>query len=88
MRLPTIPDAATTAPKKHDRRPEYGVKNRGRPKKGGGGGKGTWGKPGDELEPAVMDKGMLCWCVLHMPTLQRTCPVSHIHTYTRAHTHR
>ena len=32
---------------------------RGEPKKGGGGGKGTWGRPGDEIHaaPAAIDSG-------------------------------
>jgi len=46
---------------RNDRRPHSNMKNRGRPKKGGGGGKGTWGKPGmDDLYEAdvAFDEGM------------------------------
>lgn len=40
---------------KDDRRPHQYMKNRGMPKKGGAGGKGTWGTPGDELLDDYID---------------------------------
>uniref|UniRef100_V5I0L4 Programmed cell death protein 4 n=2 Tax=Ixodes ricinus TaxID=34613 RepID=V5I0L4_IXORI len=47
---PVLPTTPTTHPqyRKNSRRPRNGH-GRGQPKKGGAGGKGTWGKPGSEL---------------------------------------
>ncbi|EEC06780.1 programmed cell death protein 4 [Ixodes scapularis] len=47
---PVLPTAPRTHPqyRKNSRRPRNGH-GRGQPKKGGAGGKGTWGKPGSEL---------------------------------------
>ncbi|KAH7980990.1 hypothetical protein HPB49_020653 [Dermacentor silvarum] len=47
---PVLPTATRTHPqyRKNSRRPRNGH-GRGQPKKGGAGGKGTWGKPGSEI---------------------------------------
>ena len=45
-------------PAKHDGRDRHsGTGRRGSPKKGGAGGKGTWGTEDIQSGPAVLDKG-------------------------------
>lgn len=49
------PPSTRAGPSKDDRRVSSNLKARGAAKKGGGGGKGTWGKPGDEMDDTPLD---------------------------------